>query len=29
MPWRFVDYWQMTHDFDESEYKVILNGAAS
>ena len=22
MPWRFVDYWQMTHDFDESEYVV-------
>ena len=29
MPWRFVDYWQMTHDFNESEYKVTLNGAAS
>jgi len=29
MPWRFVDYWQMTHDFDESEYKVTLNGDAS
>jgi len=20
MPWRFVDYWQMTHDFDVNEY---------
>lgn len=20
MPWRFVDYWQMTHDFDPTEY---------
>ena len=29
MPWRFVDYWQMTHDFNESEYKVTLNGDAS
>ena len=29
MPWRFVDYWQMTHDFDESKYKVTLNGDAS
>jgi 4-hydroxyacetophenone monooxygenase len=22
MPWRFVDYWKMTHDFAESEYVV-------
>jgi 4-hydroxyacetophenone monooxygenase len=22
MPWRFVDYWEMTHDFDQSEYVV-------
>jgi 4-hydroxyacetophenone monooxygenase len=22
MPWRFVDYWKMTHDFDQSEYVV-------
>jgi 4-hydroxyacetophenone monooxygenase len=29
MPWRFVDYWQMTHDFNESEYKAILIGDAS
>ena len=29
MPWRFVDYWQMPHYFDESEYKAILNGDAS
>lgn len=22
MPWRFVDYWKMTHDFTQSEYEV-------
>ncbi len=22
MPWRFVDYWKMTHDFTQSEYVV-------
>jgi 4-hydroxyacetophenone monooxygenase len=22
MPWRFVDYWEMTHDFDQTEYVV-------
>ncbi|MEZ5215277.1 MAG: NAD(P)/FAD-dependent oxidoreductase [Ilumatobacteraceae bacterium] len=22
MPWRLVDYWNMTHDFDPSEYEV-------
>ena len=22
MPWRFVDYWAMTHDFNQSEYVV-------
>jgi 4-hydroxyacetophenone monooxygenase len=22
MPWRFVDYWRMTHDFDATEYVV-------
>ena len=21
MPWRFVDYWQMTHDVDLSDYR--------
>jgi 4-hydroxyacetophenone monooxygenase len=21
MPWRFVDYWQMTHDVDLADYK--------
>jgi 4-hydroxyacetophenone monooxygenase len=28
MPWRFVDYWQMTHDFNESEYTVTVKGDA-
>lgn len=27
MPWRFVDYWSMTHDFDESEY-IVTKGHA-
>jgi len=21
MPWRFVDYWRMTHDVDLSQYR--------
>jgi 4-hydroxyacetophenone monooxygenase len=29
MPWRFVDYWQMTHDFNESEYTVTVKSDAS
>ena len=29
MPWRFVDYWQMTHDFNESEYTVTVKRDAS
>jgi 4-hydroxyacetophenone monooxygenase len=29
MPWRFVDYWQMTHDFNESEYKITVKRDAS
>lgn len=23
MPWRFVDYWQMTHDFDPADYETV------
>jgi 4-hydroxyacetophenone monooxygenase len=23
MPWRFVDYWRMTHDADLSQYRQI------
>ena len=23
MPWRFVDYWQMTHDFDPADYVAV------
>lgn len=23
MPWRFVDYWQMTHDFDPADYVTV------
>jgi 4-hydroxyacetophenone monooxygenase len=22
MPWRFVDYWRMTHDADLSQYRL-------
>ena len=29
MPWRFVDYWQMTHAFNESEYTVTVKRDAS
>jgi len=29
MPWRFVDYWQMTHAFNESEYTVTVKSDAS
>ena len=29
MPWRFVDYWQMTHDFNESEYTATVKRDAS
>jgi 4-hydroxyacetophenone monooxygenase len=29
MPWRFVDYWQMTHAFNESEYTVTVKCDAS
>jgi 4-hydroxyacetophenone monooxygenase len=29
MPWRFVDYWQMTHAFHESEYTVTVKRDAS
>jgi len=24
MPWRFVDYWKMTHDADLSQYRQTL-----
>jgi 4-hydroxyacetophenone monooxygenase len=29
MPWRFVDYWQMTHAFNESEYTATVKSDAS
>ena len=26
MPWRFVDYWQMTHDADLADYELETKG---